>query len=66
MRLDTFHYQRMLRYRYNAWRMLGYAPAAGLLAAWFLENGCLNFYSYVINKPKSGVPRRQEGEDTED
>jgi hypothetical protein len=30
MRLDTFIYQRYLRYKYNAYKGLGWVPAAGL------------------------------------
>lgn len=66
MRLETFYYQRFLRYKYNVYRSAGYLPAAGLMAYWIFENGFHNLYSYVINPPKPGVPKRQEGEEIED
>lgn len=66
MRLDTFVYQRALRYKNNFYRGLGWLPSAGLMVFWIFENGWYNFYSYVVNPPPSGVKRREAGEDVED
>ncbi|CAG9333423.1 unnamed protein product [Blepharisma stoltei] len=66
MRLDTPVYQRMLRYRYNIYRAVGFLPAVGLLVYWTLEHGFKNFNSYILNPPQPGVKKREKGEDIED
>jgi hypothetical protein len=71
MRLETFVYQRALRYRYNLYKGIGWLPSVGLygtfhIVFWVLENGFKNVNAYVINPPPKGVPKRQEGEDLED
>jgi len=63
MRLETPTYQRFLRFRYNAYRGLGWVPSGLLMFLWVFENGAYNFNAYMLNPPPSGVPKRQEGED---
>ncbi|OMJ79730.1 hypothetical protein SteCoe_20210 [Stentor coeruleus] len=66
MRLETFIYQRALRYKYNIYKGIGWLPSVGLMAYWVLENGFKNVNAYVLNPPAPGVAKRQEGEDLED